>query len=115
MKIKTISEFLLIDIDEPHRKQIVKNVIEQNMQHVITTEKVESRSQALLKAFIWNKSEEGFEHWHQLFIYFVEMASMLHLPGGRTHPPIIPAFLPGLKTHFRAVFRIQIRFIRIWI
>jgi hypothetical protein len=73
MKIKTISEFLLIDIDEPHRKQIVKNVIEQNMQHVITTEKVESRSQALLKAFIWNKSEEGFEHWHQLFIYFVEM------------------------------------------
>ena len=36
------------------------------------------------------------------------MASMLHLPGGRTHPPIIPAFPPGLKT-FRAVLRIQIR------
>jgi hypothetical protein len=73
MKIKTISEYLLIDIDEPHRKAIVKNVIEQNLQNLITTEKVESRSQALLKAFVWNKSFEGFEHWHELFIYFVEI------------------------------------------
>lgn len=59
--MKTTKEWLEL-LNEPYRSQALKN-----MNPDVKNAKVINMSAALLTAFPWNHTEEGFKYWKDLF------------------------------------------------
>lgn len=59
--MKTIKEWLET-LEEPYRSQAIKNTEES----LLPIER-ESLDDAIIKAFTWSDTEEGFNHWNALY------------------------------------------------
>jgi len=56
-------KYWLKSLPEPYRSKAIKNYCPDNKYESFTSQK-----QALLSAFLWEKTKEGFEYWNELFL-----------------------------------------------